>query len=59
MMHTQSQNKADIEISKELQKEVHDILRDMYDEVHHGRMVIPDLSNPSPQSNQSPLSCIS
>ena len=58
MVHTQSQNKADVEISKELQKETSDILRNMYEEVAHGRMVIPDVSNPSPQSKQSPHSCI-
>ena len=55
MVHTQSKNKEDIEVSHALQKEVHEMLRDMYDEVSNGRMVIPDLSNStSPHSNQFP-----
>ena len=55
MVRTQSKNKEDIEVSKDLQKDVDETRQDMYDEVASGRMVIPDLSNnPFPHSNKSP-----
>ena len=56
MVHTQSKNKEDIDASLSLQKDVNEFLRDMYDEVSSGRMVIPDMSNSnmSPHSNMSP-----
>ena len=56
MVHAQSKNKDDVERATALQQEVNSILRDMYNEVSAGRMVIPDLSNTaSPQSNMCPV----
>ena len=58
MVHTQSKNKEDIDVSLALQQDVNGFLRDMYDEVSSGRMEIPDLSNTaSPHSNMFPLQC--
>ena len=55
MVHTQSKNKEDIDVSLALQQDVNGFLRDMYDEVSSGRMEIPDLSNiASPHSNMFP-----
>ena len=55
MVRTQSKSKEDIDASQKLQTDVLEMLRDMYDEVSNGRMVIPDLSNNcSPHSNRSP-----
>ena len=53
-MHSQSKIKDEIETSKALSKEVHEILIEMYEEVAKGRMLIPDLSQSSPLSNQCP-----
>ena len=53
LMHSQSKMKDEIETSKALQKEVNEMLIEMYDEVSKGRMVIPDHSQSSPLSNQS------
>ena len=53
LMHSQSKMKDEIETSKALQKEVYEILIEMYEEVAKGRMVIPDLSQSNPLSQQS------
>ena len=45
--------KDEIETSKALQKEVYEILIEMYEEVAKGRMIIPDLSQSNPLSQQS------